>query len=140
MEVHRELGSGFLEAVYQEAMAIELAKRSIPFKREVILPIRYKNITLDCGDRVDFVCYGEIIVELKALNAVSTVDQAQVLNYLKATGFERGLILNFGTKSLVSKRMYLSDNTKSLKYFQSADQYQSDEEIIAEYQRGRYER
>lgn len=104
MEVHSVLGCGFLEAVYQEALAVELAERLIPFQREVPLPIKYKWETLTCAYRADFVCYGEIIVELKAIERITPVEEAQVLNYLKATGFKRALLLNFHPTRLAYKR------------------------------------
>ncbi len=105
MEVHRHLGHGFLEAVYQEALAIELTAQKIPFQREVILPIRYKEQLLQCGYRADFICYDEIIIELKAISQLTGVDDAQVINELKATRFNRGLLLNFGSTSLEYKRL-----------------------------------
>lgn len=108
MEVHRELGPGFLEAVYHDAMVIELGERSVPFSREMILPIDYKGRRLASTYRADFVCYVEIVVELKAASAMTPIDEAQLLNYLKATGFARGLLLNFGRKSLEFKRMVRS--------------------------------
>ena len=105
MEIHRQLGHGFLEAVYQEAAVIEFPLRQIPFEREVSLPIRYKNILLSMHYRADFVCYSEIIVEFKALSRLSNVEEAQLLNYLKATGLKRGLLINFGASSLQYKRL-----------------------------------
>lgn len=105
VEVHRCLGRGFLEAVYQEALARELYERRIPFRREADLPICYKGQVLACGYRADFVCYDSIIVELKALEAVGKVEMAQVLNYLKATGLTRALLLNFGASVLDYKRI-----------------------------------
>ncbi|HUU14802.1 MAG TPA: GxxExxY protein [Terriglobia bacterium] len=118
MEVHRELGCGFLEAVYQEALAIELSARELPFQREVELPIVYKRRRLATSYRADFVCFDSIIVELKALSALTGGEDAQVLNYLKATGYEVGLLLNFGAKSLEYRRLVFS---KSVKSAQSAD-------------------
>jgi len=108
MEVHRQLGPGFLEAVYQEALAIELADRRTPFQREQELPIDYKGRRLPCKYRADFVCYEDIIVELKALQLLSGTEEAQLLNYLKATSLERGLLLNFGRPSLEFKRLVFS--------------------------------
>ncbi len=105
MEVHRRLGPGFLEAVYQEALAIELAFREIPFKREVTLPIKYRDQLLSCGYRVDFVCNGDIIVELKAIEHLANIHFAQTLNYLKATDFTRAVLLNFGEMSLTHRRI-----------------------------------
>ncbi len=105
MEIHNQLGCGFLEAVYQEAAVIEFAQRGIPFEKEVCLPIRYKNVLLQTQYRADFVCFSEIIVEFKALSALSGVDEAQVLNYLRATGLRRELLINFGTSSLQTKRL-----------------------------------
>ena len=105
MEIHRQLGHGFLEAVYQEAAVIEFPLMQIPFEREVALPIKYKNILLPIHYRADFVCYSEIIVEFKALSRLSSAEEAQLLNYLKATGLKRGLLINFGASSLQYKRL-----------------------------------
>ncbi len=108
MEVHRVLGCGFLEVVYQKALAVELEQRGIPFEPEVEIPVRYKGRLLDAKYKADFVCYGSVIVELKALAHLSNTEEAQVLNYLKATGYEVGLLLNFGTDSLERRRFALS--------------------------------
>jgi len=105
MEVHTQLGYGFLEGVYQEALAIEFALRSIPFVRETDIPVSYKGELLACRYRADFVCFGEVIIEVKALKALSSVEEAQVLNYLKATGYQRALLINFGAPSLQTKRL-----------------------------------
>lgn len=104
MEVHRRLGRGFLEAVYQEALEVEFGERGVPFRREVEIPIVYRERQLACSYRADFVCYGDVIVELKALRLVTDTERAQVINYLKATGLQRALLLNFGTPSLDHKR------------------------------------
>ena len=108
MEVHRQLGCGFLEAVYQEALALELAARAGPFRREVELPVTYKGQQLNTHYRADFVCYDSVIIEVKALDRLSGVEEAQVINYLKITGKEVGLLVNFGGKSLDYRRFVLS--------------------------------
>jgi len=108
MEVHRQLGCGFLEPVYQEAMEIELADRGIPFDAQQDTPIRYKGRVLKTLYRPDLLCYGEVVVELKALTQLGPVEEAQVLNYLKGTGYEIGLLINFGRPSLQSRRFILT--------------------------------
>jgi GxxExxY protein len=105
MEVHNELGCGFLEAVYQEALEREFKSRSIPYKREALTDIYYKGVKLDKQYIADFICYDKIIVELKALSKLVSDNQAQVLNYLKATGYKLGLLINFGTTKLEYKRI-----------------------------------
>src|SRR3972149_5562296 len=95
MEVHRELGCGFLEPVYQEALGIELADRGIGHQAQVEIPIRYKGRLLQAKYRADFLCYESVITELKALSVLSGTEEAQVINYLKASGHETGLLLNF---------------------------------------------
>ena len=112
MEVHRELGCGFLEAVYQEALARELSLRQIPFQREVELPIAYKGQRLSVFYKADFICYETVIVELKALARLGGVEEAQIINYLKATGLETGLLLNFGALSLEYKRFIYSNQPR----------------------------
>ena len=111
MEVHRQLGDGFLEAVYQEALAIELSLRNIPFEREAVMTISYKGNPLECKYRADFICLNEIIVEVKSIKSISPVEEAQVLNYLKATGLHRALLINFGVPSLQFKRLVLEYKT-----------------------------
>jgi len=104
MEVHRQLGRGFLESVYHEALAVELAARAVPFAREAELSVIYKGRPLPCVFKADFVCFGEIIVELKAITELSTKEHSQVINYLRATSMTTGLLINFGGKSLEFKR------------------------------------
>jgi GxxExxY protein len=118
MELHRELGCGFLEGVYQEALALELAASEIPFKREVDLRIAYKGKELVTHYRAEFVCFDSVIVELKALASLTGVEEAQLLNYRKATGLKVGLLLNFGTETLQYRRFVFS---KSVKSAQSVD-------------------
>jgi GxxExxY protein len=96
MEVHKTLGCGFLEAVYQEALAIEFQNCGIPFEREKEIEIRYKNTLLSKTYKADFLCYDQIILELKALNQITSDHAAQILNYLKASQLNLGLIANFG--------------------------------------------
>ena len=103
--VHSKLGCGFLEKVYQEALSIELAEMGIPFEREKPLPIYYKGKLLNCHYYADFVVDGKVILELKAVTEMSTVHQAQIINYLKATGIKVGLLINFGTTKLQHKRL-----------------------------------
>lgn len=104
MEVHKHLGHGFLEAVYQEALALEFVARGIPFHREVTIPVKYKNHPLQCGYRADFICFETIVLELKAISQLSGADEAQTINALKATGLNRALLINFGASSLDYKR------------------------------------
>ena len=111
--LHCVLGPGFLEGVYQEALAIELGERHVPFEREAPVRIAYKGHQLACTYRADFVCFGDIIVELKSVSAITPVDHAQLLNYLKATGFRRGLLLNFGTPRVGIKRFVLDPSNES---------------------------
>lgn len=109
IEVHKQLGCGFLEKVYQEALAVEFDRRGIPYEREKRIEVRYKGVVLQQEYVADFVCYDKIIVELKAVNDLEGVHYAQVINYLKATGYELGLLYNFGEQSLHYERLL---NTK----------------------------
>ena len=105
MKVHRTLGAGFLEAVYEEALEREFQNLKIPFKRQVKLDLYYGNQKLTKQYRADFICYDEIIVEIKAVSLIPTAFYAQLQNYLKCTNIELGMLINFGTSSLTYKRM-----------------------------------
>jgi len=113
MEVHRRLGCGFLESVYQEALAIELEIRDLPFEREVEFPIFYRGRQLKSKYRVDFVCYGDVLVELKALDRLTKLEESIVLNYLNASASVICLLINFGSKSLEYRRFIHSKSAKS---------------------------
>lgn len=108
MKVHNELGSGFLEQVYQEALELEFKNRQIPYLREKELPIFYCGQKLQSYYKVYFLCFGKVILELKALSSIGNNEQAQVINYLKASSLSKGLLVNFGAKSLQYKRMVLT--------------------------------
>ena len=104
MDVHRTLGMGFLESVYQEAMEVELAKRSIPFVSQKRIQIQYKDVLLNQYYIADLFCYDKIIVELKAVSTILPEHEAQIINYIHATGIKLGMLLNFGEESLYFKR------------------------------------
>jgi GxxExxY protein len=107
IEVHRELVPGFLEAVYQEAMEIELADRNIPFLAQEPLTIRFKTRILKKRYEPDLLCYNQVIAELKAANQLCSADEAQLLNYLKATGLRVGLLINFGSVGKLEWKRYV---------------------------------
>jgi GxxExxY protein len=104
MEVHSVLGPGFLEAVYQESLEHELAAPGIPFAAQKELSICYKHIRLSKSYIADLLVFNRIIVEIKALDALTTREEAQLLNYLKATGLQVGLLLNFGSSGKLQWR------------------------------------
>ena len=108
-EVHKELRSGFLEPVYQEAMDREFKMQGIPYEREYLINIFYKNEKLDKYYKADFICFNEIIVELKALPDITTEHESQLINYLKATHKKLGILINFGKPSLQYKRIINSE-------------------------------
>ena len=108
MEVHKELGSGFLEAVYQEALEKEFTHQEIPYKSQPLVRIEYKEKPLKKTYEPDFICYDEIIVEIKAMDKLSSNEHAQIINYLKASRLKVGLLINFGAKSLEHKRFVYS--------------------------------
>jgi len=105
MEIHRELQSGFLEAVYEEVMSKELKKAKIPFENQVRIDIYYKGEKLDKQYQADFIIDTKVLVELKGISKITDIERAQVINYLKATGLKVGLIINFGSKSLEWERV-----------------------------------
>lgn len=105
IEVHKTLGNGFLEPVYQEALAIEFEKQGIPFDKERQLRIQYKDVYLSKYYSADFVCYDKIIVECKAIKGLLPEHESQVINYLNATGFRLGILLNFGAMKIGIKRI-----------------------------------
>ena len=110
IEVHRHLGPGLLESAYEECLCEELLLRKIPFKRQVILPVTYKGKTLDIGYRIDLLVNDEVVVELKTVESILPIHEAQTLTYMRLGGWQVGLILNFnvtilknGIKRLVHK-------------------------------------
>lgn len=107
-EVHKFLGSGFQEVIYQRALALEFTNAGLNFEREVEQPIYYKGYSLEIGTRrADFIVEGKVLVELKAITKLEDVQMAQILNYLKAYRFEVGLLINFGGKSVEIRRTVL---------------------------------
>lgn len=107
MAVHRELKNGFLEPVYQDALELEFRMQGIPFERESEINIFYKGIKLNKTYRADFICFGDIVVELKAVKAIDNNHICQTLNYLKATHLKKAVLLNFGEESLKFKTLIL---------------------------------
>ncbi len=105
MKVHRALGPGFLEAVYDEVVEKEFIIQNIPYKRQVKLDLYYEGVQLKKHYRADFICFDNIIVELKAVTQIPSVFYAQLQNYLKCTNMELGMLINFGTPSLTYKRI-----------------------------------
>jgi GxxExxY protein len=100
IEVHRQLGPGLLESVYEECLAYEFRSHGIAFERQKPIPIMYKDVQLDCGFRLDFLVDGLIVVELKAVNELVPIYDAQVLTYLKLTRCKLGLLFNFNVPRL----------------------------------------
>lgn len=98
MDVYHQLGAGFLEPVYQESLAIELTRRKIPFQREKAFAIFYKGDELNKKYVADFVCFGSIVVELKAIPRITNIEIAQLINYLKVTRLRVGMLVNFGSR------------------------------------------
>lgn len=108
IEVHRRLGTGFLEAVYQEAYEIELQLRKIPFESQKLLKVEYKGHVLQAMYKADLVCYDQIVVELKALDKLTGREQAQLINYLKATALPVGLLINFGSSGKLEWKRFVN--------------------------------
>ena len=100
IEVHRSLGPGLLESAYEECLAYELKLRGLRFDRQRQLPIRYKGVALDCGYRLDFVVEGRVVLELKAVDRLIPIHEAQVLTYLRQSGVRLGLLMNFNVPIL----------------------------------------
>jgi GxxExxY protein len=109
IEVHRELGPGLLESAYEQCLCHELSLRGISFQRQVPLPVKYKGILLDCGYRIDLIVADEVILELKCVDKIIPVHEAQLLTYLKLSGKRVGLLINFNSEVLRTsiKRMVL---------------------------------
>jgi GxxExxY protein len=109
IEVHRQLGPGLLESAYQSCLVRELVLEGIPFEQEKPLPVKYKGVNIDCGYRLDFLVDGKVVVELKSVDALQSVHEAQLLTYLKLTDCQVGLLINFNVTLLRNgiKRMVL---------------------------------
>ena len=110
MAVHSELGCGFLEPLYQEALGIELQERGVFFAPQVKLHVTYRGKLLKTHYVADFVCFESVIVEIKSLSKLSGIEESQILNYLKATGHERGILINFGSQRLEYRRFIRSQS------------------------------
>jgi GxxExxY protein len=102
IEVHKHLGPGLLESAYLQCLCRELTLRDIPFKMEVPLPVKYKDTQLDCGYRVDLLIDGRLVLELKAVDKILPIHEAQLLTYLRLGGWKVGLIINFNVKVLTN--------------------------------------
>ena len=104
MAVHRELGPGFLESAYGDALEMEFMERNIPFEREKLIHIYYKGKPIKTYYQADFVCFGNLVLELKTVDAIADIYKAQLIHYLKATKTNKGLLINFKSKSLQYER------------------------------------
>ncbi|MCC6697675.1 MAG: GxxExxY protein [Candidatus Hydrogenedentes bacterium] len=107
MQVHGRMGCGFQESAYQSAFAVECRFQRIPFEREVKYEIQYRNETLDCCYRADFVCFGQVIVKLKVVEMLTDKHRSQIINYLKVSGLKRGVLMNFANERLEYERIVL---------------------------------
>ena len=110
IEVHKHLGPGLLESAYQQCLAHEFGQRGIPFEIEKPVPVEYKGVKLDCGFRLDFLVGGLVVVELKAVDGISPIHEAQMLTYLRLTGRRLGMLLNFNAARMADgiKRLALN--------------------------------
>jgi GxxExxY protein len=100
IEIHRALGPGLLESAYEECLCYELSRAGVKFERQQMLPVRYKEVNLDCGYRLDLVIEKEIVVELKSVESLLPIHEAQLLTYLKLSGMTLGLLINFNVGML----------------------------------------
>jgi GxxExxY protein len=100
IEVHRQLGPGLLESAYEECLCFELKQEGLPFRRQVALPVVYKSVRLDCGYRLDIVVQDQVILEIKTVERLLPVHEAQMLTYMKLSGIRTGLLLNFNSAVL----------------------------------------
>jgi GxxExxY protein len=109
IEVHKTLGPGLLESTYEQCLAYELKRLNIPFKLQHPLPVEYKEVRLDCGYRIDMLIGNRVIVELKSVDSILPIHQAQLLTYMKLSGIRIGLLMNFNVKYMKTgiKRMVL---------------------------------
>ena len=114
MEVHRQLGCGFTEKVYQDALEKEFTRRGIPHQREVRMRVTYKGETLESEFIPDFVCYDLVVVELKAVEEINGLHRAQAINYARVAGMDLALLINFGSLSLEYERLYNNGKAQSV--------------------------
>jgi GxxExxY protein len=112
-EVYKEKGNGFLEAVYQECLAIEFTERDIPFQEKPKLQLHYKSHTLKQEYEPDFVCYGKIVVEIKAIKQLANEHRSQIINYLKSTDYSLGLLVNFGHYPKIEHERFLNERARN---------------------------
>ena len=101
IEIHKQIGPGLLESAYEECLCYELAQRGIHFERQVAIPVEFKGVKLDCGYRADLIVRGKILVEIKAVDQLAPIHDAQLLSYLKLSGLKVGLLINFNERMLI---------------------------------------
>jgi GxxExxY protein len=111
IEVHKEIGNGFLESVYEEAMKLESIAKNIPHETQIKLPVYYKGILLEKTFIADYIAYGKIIVEFKCIPKLTSVEEAQIITYLKATGMNLGLLVNFGSPGRLEWKRFIRTQT-----------------------------